>query len=115
MAFLKYTLLRIAFIIVSAIALYFVGARGLLLGVLAVIVGMLLSMLLLRKERDAVTASFVEHKARKEMQFGKVAYEDNSYEDELVDGEAPAKADTVDPVQSADPVQTNQAQTDPGA
>jgi len=88
-AFLKYSLLRIAFIVVCALGLYFAGARGALLWILAIIFGMLLSFLLLRKERDAVTSSFAGRKVERDAQFGKEAKQDAQYEDSLLEEGGP--------------------------
>jgi hypothetical protein len=54
--FLKYSVLRIAFILVCAFGLKLAGAQGALLWVLAILLGMLLSYLLLGRERDELTS-----------------------------------------------------------
>jgi hypothetical protein len=50
---------------------------------------MLLSFLLLRKERDAVTSSFAGRKVERDAQFGKEAKQDARYEDSLLEEGGP--------------------------
>lgn len=83
MAFLKYSVLRIAFILVCAFGLKLAGAQGALLWILAIILGMLLSMLLLGRERDEVTGMIVDRKERKKSAIDRVAQEDANFEDNL--------------------------------
>ena len=87
MAFLKYSVLRIAFILVCALALKWAGATGVLLWILAIIFGMMLSFLLLRGERDKLTASLVERKERRsegaEKGLDRIAADDAAFEDNL--------------------------------
>ncbi len=83
MTFLKYSVLRIAFILVCAFGLKLAGAQGALLWVLAILFGMLLSYLLLGRERDELTSQLVARKERKDSGLERLAAEDAEFEDNL--------------------------------
>lgn len=83
MALLKYSVLRIVFVLVCAFGLKLAGAQGALLWLLAIIFGMLLSFLLLRSERDDVTATLSERREKRLSGMDKVAQEDADFEDNL--------------------------------
>ncbi|WP_435299330.1 DUF4229 domain-containing protein [Timonella sp. A28] len=82
MALLKYTLYRIGIVLLCAVGLQFV-ARGALLWILAFTLGMLISYVLLGRQRAEVTAEFEAHKTKRHEQFGKIAMADADYEDSL--------------------------------
>jgi hypothetical protein len=81
--FLKYSVLRIAFILVCAFGLKLAGAQGALLWVLAILLGMLLSYLLLGRERDELTSRLASRKERKDSALERLAAEDADFEDNL--------------------------------
>ncbi|MFD2841297.1 DUF4229 domain-containing protein [Populibacterium corticicola] len=83
MTFLKYSVLRIAFILVCAFGLKLAGAQGALLWVLAILLGMLLSYLLLGRERDELTSRLASRKERKDSALERLAAEDADFEDNL--------------------------------
>lgn len=83
MTFLKYSVLRIAFILVCAFGLKLAGAQGALLWVLAILLGMLLSYLLLGRERDELTSQLASRKERKDSALERLAAEDADFEDNL--------------------------------
>ena len=57
MPFVKYTLLRVLFILVAAGILFLLNIKGLLLWILAIVIGGLVSYLALPKQRAAVVDS----------------------------------------------------------
>jgi hypothetical protein len=61
---LRYTLLRLGIFAAVLVLLFLVGARGILLAVLTVVVSMALSYLVLARQRDAVAAVVAERVAR---------------------------------------------------
>lgn len=69
--------------LVCAFGLKWAGASGALMWILAIILGMLLSMLLLNRERDEVTGKLVERKQRRQSAVDRVATEDADFEDNL--------------------------------
>lgn len=81
-AFLKYSLLRITFILVCAGVLYWQGARDWLLWIVAIILGSLLAQLLLGRERDELTSQ-LDARRRGAQPAPRGNTEDEDYEDSL--------------------------------
>lgn len=75
---LRYTVLRLVLLVAAAAVLYAVGARGVLLVVLAVLVSGLASLPLLSRQRDAVSARLVQRsqRARRRLDEGAATEDD---------------------------------------
>ena len=63
LALLKYSVLRLALFVASLGLLSLVGFRGVLLAVLAAAISLVLSYILLRRQRDQVAVA-IEHRVR---------------------------------------------------
>lgn len=61
LAFLKFTVLRLAVFVASLGLLYVAGVRGLLLPVIAAVVSLVLSYILLRRQRDELALALDQH------------------------------------------------------
>lgn len=88
MPLVVYSLIRIGLILLCAWGLFEAGARGLVLWLLAIVLGMMLSYLLFRGPRDVAARYLQErsehHSARaSSKRCGKGAQEDNAHEDGL--------------------------------
>jgi hypothetical protein len=64
MALMRYTALRLLVFAVVAVLLWIVGLRGLWLLLVAVLVSGLVSLFVLNRSRDAVSAAYVERREK---------------------------------------------------
>lgn len=80
-----YTLLRLTLFVLALSVLYFTGARGVLAIVLAAVVSLVLSYLLLGRQREAMAERIARRvQERKDFPIG-TATEDTEYEDAVDD------------------------------
>ena len=115
MPFIIYSALRIALIVVVGVALYLVGMRGWLLGVVAILVALLVSYLALSRQREAAALYVATRRSQRQtsgVQLNERLDRDNADEDEAIDSSAaqPAHGARV-PVDD----QTSAAQAAPAA
>jgi Protein of unknown function (DUF4229) len=79
---LTYTLLRFALFAATLGLLYLAGARGLLLLALAVLVSGLISLVLLMRQRDAVSGVLVQRVERTRRRFRAAQAREDAWDDE---------------------------------
>lgn len=107
MPFIIYSALRIALIVVVGVALYLVGMRGWLLGVVAILVALLVSYLALSRQREAAALYIATRRTQRQtsgVRLNQRLDRDNADEDEAVDGGAPDGARSpVDPLEGRAP------------
>lgn len=100
MPFIIYSALRIALIVVVGVALYLVGMRGWLLGVVAILVALLVSYLALSRQREAAALYIATRRTRRQtsgVRLNERLDRDNADEDEAIDTRAtePVRGGTV--------------------
>lgn len=102
MPFLTYSALRIALIVVVGVALYLVGMRGWLLGVVAILVALLVSYLALSRQREAAALYIATRRGQRQqsgVQLSERLDRDNADEDQAIDAGSPRPVrDGVTPV-----------------
>ena len=129
MPFLIYSVLRIALIVVVGLALYLVGMRGWLLGVVAILLALLVSYLALSRQREAAALYIATRRTQRQasgVRLNERLDRDNADEDEAIDAGAPqpvrGATGTVDdqpsaarpaPAAAADVPLTSDRETDP--
>jgi len=94
--FLIYSALRLLLLGVTAVVLYVIGLRGLLLAVLAIVIAAMLSFLLLRKQANATAVYFDQRRQRRARTIDRVdrfISEDAAAEDEAVESRSAASPD----------------------
>lgn len=107
MPFLIYSVLRLALILVLGVILYAFGLRDLLLPVVAIVLALMVSYLLLAKQREAAAVYLASRKTTREVtgeRFSRAVEDDAMLEDSAVDS-------VVDRPRPAAP----DADTEPGA
>lgn len=102
MPFIVYSLLRLALIVVIGLVLLAVGVRDLLLPVLAILLALMVSYLVLGKQREAAAVYLAGRKKNREAtgeRFSKAVEADAAFEDQEVDsvvGDTTTSADTAE-------------------
>lgn len=92
MALLKYSVLRLALLVVIAVALYLAGLRDLPLIVAAPVLALMASYVVLGGPRDAAAVALAERRARRTAagaRFSRGIEDDAAAEDATVDGSDP--------------------------
>lgn len=92
MPFLIYSALRIALIVVVGVALYLVGMRGWLLGVVAILVALLVSYLALSRQREAAALYIATRRTQRQssgVRLNERLDRDNADEDDAIDASTP--------------------------
>jgi len=112
--FIIYSALRIALIVVVGVALYLVGMRGWLLGVVAILVALLVSYLALSRQREAAALYIATRRTRRQasgVQLNERLDRDNADEDEAIDSSTQPARGATSPVDD----QVTAAQAPPAA
>ena len=96
-----YSALRIALIVVVGVALYLVGMRGWLLGVVAILVALLVSYLALSRQREAAALYIATRRTQRQtsgVRLNERLDRDNADEDDAIDAGAtqPVRGATLD-------------------
>ena len=100
MPFIIYSVLRLALIFVLGVVLYAVGVRDLLLPLLAIVLALMLSYLVLGKQREAAAVYLAGRKKTREAtgeRFSRAVTDDAAFEDDQVDTAAAARPGMSEP------------------
>lgn len=87
LAFIAYSLLRLALFVVPLIVIYALSRNALLSAVVAAVIGFALSMILLDRQRGSV-ATLISQRAQQRKRVS-----DEAYEDDVIDETVPGAAD----------------------
>ena len=88
MPFIIYSALRLALIFILGVVLYAVGVRDLLLPLLAIVLALMVSYLVLGKQREAAAVYLAGRKKNREEtgeRFSRAVTDDAAFEDDQVD------------------------------
>ena len=100
MPFIIYSALRLALIVVLGVVLYAVGVRDLLLPLLAIVLALMVSYLVLGKQREAAAVYLAGRKKHREEtgeRFSRAVTDDAAFEDDQVDTAATAGPGVSEP------------------
>ena len=123
MPFIIYSVLRLALIGVLGVVLYLVGVRDLLLPVLAIVLALMVSYLVLGKQREAAAVYLAGRKTTRDAtgeRFSQAVADDAAFEDRQVDtvvGDAtPAtRPSTQEAATTPEPAAQEPAESEPAA
>lgn len=111
MPFIIYSVLRLALILVLGVILYAVGLRDLLLPVVAIVLALMVSYLVLTKQREAAAVYLAGRKKTREVtgeRFSRAVEDDAALEDSEVD----TVVDRTPEERSTDELSTEEPATD---
>ena len=112
MPFIIYSVLRLGLIVLLGGVLYAVGVRDLLLPVLAIVLALMVSYLVLGKQREAAAVYLAGRKKTRDgtgERFSRAVTDDAAFEDEQVNTVVGADAPAAQP----EPAQPEPAQPEP--
>lgn len=122
MPFIIYSALRLALIFILGVVLYAVGVRDLLLPLLAIVLALMVSYLVLGKQREAAAVYLAGRKKNREEtgeRFSRAVTDDAAFEDDQVDTvvgvpSASGVPATGTPAVTTPPVEASPAAARPG-